>query len=419
MKSIGIVICNYNKKEYVIACIKSVLESIITDYDIFVIDNASNDGSAEAIPHEYGSLVTVIRNETNLGGSGGFNTGIRFVAAKGYQYVCCLDNDVLLDENALSCMKEFMEANPNVGMVGAKIYHMQNPAYIQQYGLTIDFTACQATTLYADVLDSDSIPEVIYCDTVAACVAMIPVSVIKKVGAMPEDNFIYWDDMEWGYRIKQEGYQVAAIASAKALHEMGANKERSDTFITYYMWRNRIHFFMKYTKSQDLEKMSLTMLSSVFFDLYEAMYRKEYYVNQTILMAFKDTVDGIRGKAQDDRIFRNDRSNSDFIEFFQKNPAISVLGDNEWLKSILNLFEIPVQIMGESEIETVKVTVCDAIMSVKNFVSGRTYVDKNLNIAVTEQDKEIIKNYDFSLEIFIYMNQRLFLEAAKAVRSLE
>lgn len=418
MKSIGIVICNYNKKEYVIACIKSVLESKITDYDIFVIDNASDDGSAEAIIHEYGSLVTVIRNEANLGGSGGFNTGIRLVVAKGYQYVCCLDNDVLLDENALSCMKEFLEANPKVGMVGAKIYHMQNPAYIQQYGLTIDFTACQATTLYADVLDSDFIPEVIYCDTVAACVAMIPVSVIKKVGVMPEDNFIYWDDMEWGYRIKQEGYQVAAIASAKALHEMGANKKKSDTFITYYMWRNRIHFFMKHTKLQDLDRMSLTILSSVFYDLYEAMFRKEYYVNQTILMAFKDAVDGIRGKAQNGRIFKNDSSNSDFIEFFQKNPVISVLGDNEWLKSILDLLEIPVQIMGETDKETVKVTICDDIMDVKNFASDRTYVDRNLNIAVTEQDKEIIRNYDFSREIFIYMNQRLFLEAVKAVRSL-
>lgn len=43
------------------------------------------------------------------------------------------------------------------------------------------------------------------------------------IGIMPEDNFIYWDDMEWGYRIKLAGYRVVTLAEAKALHQMGAN----------------------------------------------------------------------------------------------------------------------------------------------------------------------------------------------------
>ena len=77
MKRVGAVICNFNKKEDVLNCIQSVLESKYTDYDLYVVDNASSDGSAEAIREKYGSQVTVLVNAENLGGSGGFNTGLR------------------------------------------------------------------------------------------------------------------------------------------------------------------------------------------------------------------------------------------------------------------------------------------------------------------------------------------------------
>ena len=53
MKQIGIVICNYNKKNDALACIRSILESKFQDYDIYVVDNASTDGSAEAIRNAY------------------------------------------------------------------------------------------------------------------------------------------------------------------------------------------------------------------------------------------------------------------------------------------------------------------------------------------------------------------------------
>ena len=67
MKRVGAVICNFNKKEDVLNCIQSVLESKYTDYDLYVVDNASSDGSAEAIREKYGSQVTVLVNAENLG----------------------------------------------------------------------------------------------------------------------------------------------------------------------------------------------------------------------------------------------------------------------------------------------------------------------------------------------------------------
>ena len=104
MNPIGVVICNYNKKDFVLQCVQSVLESKEKNFDIYVVDNASSDGSAEALKKAYGNRITVIENKENLGGSGGFNTGLRIVRDKGYSYFMCLDDDAAVDENALSVL---------------------------------------------------------------------------------------------------------------------------------------------------------------------------------------------------------------------------------------------------------------------------------------------------------------------------
>ena len=117
MKKIGIVICNYNKSEYVVNCIQSVLESKTDDFDIFVVDNASTDNSVEAVRNRYGDQVNVLVNSENLGGSGGFNTGIRTVLEKGYEYLYCLDNDVLVDENAIGALAAYLDAHGDTALL--------------------------------------------------------------------------------------------------------------------------------------------------------------------------------------------------------------------------------------------------------------------------------------------------------------
>ena len=84
MAKIGIVICNYNKQNDVIDCIQSVLESKYEDYHIYVVDNASTDESVRLIRECYASCdrLTLIENSENLGGSGGFNTGLRVAMAE-------------------------------------------------------------------------------------------------------------------------------------------------------------------------------------------------------------------------------------------------------------------------------------------------------------------------------------------------
>ena len=141
-KEIGVVICNFNKKDFVVEAVQSVQESKGVTPDIFVVDNASSDGSVEALKNAYGDSITLLENSENLGGSGGFNTGLRRVRDEGYKYFFCLDDDAQVDENALKVLYDYMEENPDVGMAGCRVYHRQMPGIIQQSGLKIDFDHC-------------------------------------------------------------------------------------------------------------------------------------------------------------------------------------------------------------------------------------------------------------------------------------
>lgn len=423
MNPIGIVICNYNKKDFVTECIRSVQESRVHNFDIYVVDNASSDGSAEAIKKEFGDSVTVLQNTENLGGSGGFNTGLRVVLDKGYKYFVCLDDDVQVDENAINALYEYMEENPDVGMAGSRVYHMQMPDYIQQCGLTIDFRHCKAETLYADRLEDGTLPEVIECDTVATCSVMVRGSVIRETdaGIMPEDNFIYWDDMEWGHRIHLAGYRVVTLAASKALHQMGANVRKPNTFLNYYMWRNRTNFFMRYTPEEMLEEMSIQALGSAFDAMYEAMFREEHNNMQSISYAFHDAVNGTRGKAEEYKILKNDANDDKLVTYVQTKNKFFIIADGQeedamYLRNFLMSVNPKLKEVSEAGQADVVFHLCPYIFKVKDFSLKEVYIDSERSCIVNQDDVLTVQNYDYSKLLFIYMNQGVFLSAARRMR---
>ena len=424
MNPIGVVICNYNKKDFVLECVQSIKESKVQNFDIYVVDNASTDGSVEALQQMYGDEITILANKENLGGSGGFNTGLRVVRDKGYEYFMCLDDDALVDENAINVLYEYMEANQEVGMAGCRVYHRQMPEYIQQCGLLIDFDHCTAKTIGADQLEDGSLPDVIECDTVATCAVMVRGSVIREtdVGIMPEDNFIYWDDMEWGHRIHLAGYKVVTLAASKALHQMGANVKRPNTFINYYMWRNRTNFFMRYAPEDKLEEMSVQILGAFFDSMYESMFREEHNIMRTLAYAYQDALAGTRGRAKEYQILPNDANDDKLIAFIQGKKSFCILSEGQeedamYLRNFLAKYNDSIKEVAREKAEVV-FRLCPYIFQIQEFdLSGKEImIDSERNCVLTKDDAEIVKNYQYSKMLYIYMNQDVFLAAAKGMR---
>ncbi|MED1420459.1 glycosyltransferase family 2 protein [Bacillus smithii] len=347
---LAIIICNWNKKDYVLKCIESVKKSTFKDYDLFVVDNASTDGSVEAIQQQFGNTVNLIINKENKGGSGGFNTGIREALKNNYRYIQLLDNDVIVDKKAIEELYNYMENNPNTAVAGSKIYVLDQPNKIQEIGAKIDYKKYTIHLNYANHLDVGNLPEVVECDYVPACSMMVRVDVIRKVGLMDEEYFLYWDDIDWCYRMKLRGYRVVALNKSKIWHKSGV-KVRQDTLTHYYFFRNRVYFFMKFLNSEDGSVNNF--VRQLIQDLAESMYfgykKQRFSTSKTLLYAIEDSLANIRGKAQDGRIFvkeleetpiekyvKNIKSNIALI-FYKEDEIYNVgdLGPAVYLASII------------------------------------------------------------------------------------
>lgn len=101
MNPLAIIICNFNKQDFIVPCIQSVLDSSFSFFDLFVVDNASTDLSVPLLKQHFGSKISILQNSINLGGSGGFNTGLCHALSLGYSYLLLLDNDVVLAPDAI------------------------------------------------------------------------------------------------------------------------------------------------------------------------------------------------------------------------------------------------------------------------------------------------------------------------------
>ncbi len=425
MKTTGIVICNYNKCDYVLGCIQSVLESKTDDYDLYVVDNASTDDSAEKIQELYGDRLNLIVNEENLGGSGGFNTGIRKVVSAGYKYVWCLDNDVLVDEEALPYLVKFLDEHEETGMVGSKVYHMENPDYVQQFGITIDFNELCVEAKYLNEFEDGTMPEVVYSDAVAACSVLVRTSLIKEIGPMPEANFLYWDDTEWGYRCNRAGYKVASYGKSKVLHAMGAKKESVNTFPVYYAWRNWINFFIKYTPEEDMERVAETFIQSVFEIVYGGYYRGEYNKAKTVMYAYDDALHGVYGKAPVDKIFDIDYNHSKLQKLVEgkeviyiENTGHEALGERV-AEKILN-FNPDVKIIYEP-VDGVEpqlfIKLCNYIFALRVTEDKVVYIDEDENILSDSQDEIKVRNYNISKQAFMFSQKPLFMMLADKLKN--
>lgn len=306
MKDLGIVICNFNKVDYLKGLLETLFKSDFEklSYDVIVVDNASTDGSSQFVKDNYPSII-LLQNETNTGGSGGFDRGIRFAIQKEYNYVVLCDNDILLEENTILNLYKYIKANPKVGAVGSKICTIDNKDIVQEMGSFIDFENKFDMTLSFRYHKDDSyLPDIIVCDYVPACCMMTSNEVLKKVGGFNTDHFIYWDDMDWCTRVKRAGYEIHAINSSRVFHK-GGSTNSTNTFSPYYFERNKIMFFLRYIDDDIFDNFVSSICKWLITMTFFSNLKGNYATPKSILCAIDDLFIGKLGK-QDGSIYQKE-----------------------------------------------------------------------------------------------------------------
>ena len=246
---VSVIIVNYNTKELILDCIKSVIEKTQNiDYEIIVADNNSVDNSVIEIKNNFPS-VKVIELKENIGFGRANNECIKVSNGK---YIFCLNPDTLLINNAVKILFDFMENNSDCGACGGNLYDKNmSPCYSFGYGddiISLFFRKTILKWLYRPIFrqikdyeknkNKSLIQEV---NNITGADIMLRKSLLDKIGCFNEKFFMYFEETELETRIKRAGYKIFFVPDSKIIHledkfrnNKHKNKHFQESFIEYY-----------------------------------------------------------------------------------------------------------------------------------------------------------------------------------------
>lgn len=234
---ISVITVNYNGLELTAAMIESLARHVSTPLEIIVVDNGSTRDEAALLKKRYPGIVA-LRSPENLGFAGGNNLGIR--AATG-DCVLLLNNDTEVADDTLHLLAETLDADPSLGAVCPKIRFWEPPQAIQFAGYTplTRITLRNALIGFGKPDDGsfDTPRDTPYAHGAAMLVRR---EAVEKAGEMPEEYFLYYEELDWSERIRQAGYRIAYDPRATVFHKESATTGRESPLRSYYLTRNRL-----------------------------------------------------------------------------------------------------------------------------------------------------------------------------------
>ncbi len=258
---LAIVVVSYNVRELTIGCVASVLEALAHDElgsRIWVVDNASADGSAAAVQGRF-PRVTVIASGRNLGFAGGANLGLQAVAALEPMppFVLILNPDTILAPGSLGPMVRHLREHPRVGMVGAQLSYADGSF---QHGAfhfpTLAMLALDLWPLNHRLMDSSlngRYPRRLYAtgqpfpiDHPLGAAMMVRSATVDEVGPLDTSYFMYCEEIDWCLRIRRAGWEICCVPRARITHLGGQSVAQFREAMFVALWRSRMLLFSRY-----------------------------------------------------------------------------------------------------------------------------------------------------------------------------
>ncbi len=230
--NLSIIIVNFNTRELVLACIRALIASIGHDlsWELVVVDNGSSDGSLEEVKSQKSKVksFTLIENKENVGFAAANNQGIR--ASRG-RYVLLLNSDTEVAPGALSRLARYMDEHGDVGAITARVNLSDgslDPACHR--GFPTPWAACTyflgleklfpASRIFGQYHQGyKPIGQIHDVDCISGAFFLVRRSVIDAVGLLDEKFFMYGEDIDWCYRIREKGHRIVFYPEISILHK--------------------------------------------------------------------------------------------------------------------------------------------------------------------------------------------------------
>lgn len=251
---VSIIIVAWNCRQLLSECLRSLRDQLtVNNSEIIVVDNASSDGTADAVRREFPS-VKVIESSQNIGFAGGNNVGLEVSKGK---LVFLINPDVVVGAECISGMLEYMEQQPDVGMLGPKIVGadgvvqrscMRTPTLWNQLcrTLALDNLGAHSRIFGGYLMKDFENNEVRDVDIINGCFWAVRRSALDDVGKLDEGFWMYGEDLDWCQRFRMAGWRIVFYPRVQSVHHGGGSSKNCPLFCYLEMHRADLHYWRKY-----------------------------------------------------------------------------------------------------------------------------------------------------------------------------
>lgn len=238
---VSVIVVNYNGKIHLERCLRSVLRTDYNNLEIIFVDNGSTDSSVKFVQERFGkdSRMKIIRNQCNLGFSGGNNTGIK--KSKG-KYVVFLNNDTEVTHRWLKELVSVAESDPSVGACQSKLLVLGSTNVLDSAG---DFVTVHGLSSPRGYLDKDRYTKVEEIFSGRGAALLVRHDILNEIGFFDESYFNGYEDVDLCWRIRLRGYKVMFVPGSVVFHAGRASTRKSGSKELFHKHKNFLTTFLK------------------------------------------------------------------------------------------------------------------------------------------------------------------------------
>ena len=221
--SIAIIVLNWNGRDLTLDCLRSLAAVTTPLVRIILVDNASTDGSSDAVRQHYGSRVTLIENAQNLGFAAGNNVGIRRALDDGADFILLLNNDTVVAPDFVEHLHRPMLSSPDIGITAPKIYYAEPKNQIWFAGGELSMWRGIARHTGIRETDRGQYDQERDIDYATGCAFLVRRAVLEKIGDLDPGYRAYFEDADFCVRARRAGFRIRYIPAAHVWHRISAS----------------------------------------------------------------------------------------------------------------------------------------------------------------------------------------------------
>ncbi|WP_346873624.1 glycosyltransferase family 2 protein [Clostridium sp. UBA5988] len=249
-EKVYIVLLNYKGYEDTMDCINSLKKLTYKNYQVIIVDNASPDDSYNRLKKDIGDTYILLQSGENGGFAKGNNVGIKYALDHGGDYILLLNNDTLVEENLIEELLKPFKEKGNIGISTGKIYYEEKRDTLWFAGGEFNTKRFYGMHIGEGERDDNKYNEPKEITFSTGCLMMIKKEVFTKVGFLPEEYFMYYEDVDFSLMVQKCGYKIYYNPKAVIYHKVSASTGGEESpFAIEWNTRNRIFIMKKYNKN--------------------------------------------------------------------------------------------------------------------------------------------------------------------------